>query len=176
MIGDNFNESECTGDITHTINTRIYDRNVPSQMLQPYLSVYPVSTKYSVLPIVDPRKNIKPKLVQMPTYNQHTTFNPGMAAPWSGFAANINRESDLRGQVYALQKCSQAVYVPSSQSDMYQYSFHSASATANQQYPELFAKQHFPDFNPNPNNIGNLTFNNSTRYQNGNIPPDKCIS
>ena len=58
-------------------NTRIYDRNIPSQMLQPYLDVRPVMTKYSYLPIVDPRKQVNTRFEQMPTFNNTKMFNPG---------------------------------------------------------------------------------------------------
>ena len=114
----------CVKKMHEQTNTRIYDRNIPSQMLQPYLDVRPVMTKYSYFPIVDPRKQVNVPLQQMPTYNPHKVFNPGNTqSPWSGFASNINKESELRNQIYALQKCSQAVYVPNSTSDLYNYSF-----------------------------------------------------
>ena len=101
-------------------NRRIYDRNIPSAKLQPYLDVRPVMTKYSYLPIVDPRRQLDTKLNELPTYNINSTFNPGNdMAPWSGFASNINTESILRNQIYALQSCSQSEYVPSSNSDLY---------------------------------------------------------
>ena len=60
-------------------------------MLQPYLDVRPVSTKYSILPIVDPRSEIKTKFVQTPTYRIDHVFNPGNAlyAPWSGFSSSV---------------------------------------------------------------------------------------
>jgi len=60
---------ECVSNIHKETNKRIYDRNIPSQMLQPYLDVRPVMTKYSYFPIVDPRKEIKTPMEQMPTYN-----------------------------------------------------------------------------------------------------------
>ena len=115
---------ECVSDIHRETNNRIYDRNIPSQMLQPYLDVRPVMTKYSYFPIVDPRRPINVPLTQMPTFNVHNVFNPGNTqSPWSGFASNINTESELRNQIYALQKCSQAIYVPPSNSDLYTYKF-----------------------------------------------------
>ena len=71
-------------------NTRIYDRNIPSQMLQPYIDVRPVMTKYSYLPIVDPRKSNSVPLKVQPTFNPHQMFNPGnTTSPWSGFASNV---------------------------------------------------------------------------------------
>ena len=117
-------QDETVSNIHNVTNKRIYDRNIPSQMLQQYIDVRPVMTKYSYLPIVDPRKELGVKMNQSPTFNPHTTFNPGNTqSPWSGFASNINKESELRNQIYALQKSSQAVYVPSSASDMYNFSF-----------------------------------------------------
>ena len=149
-------------------NTRIYDRNIPSQMLQPYLDVRPVMTKYSHFPIVDPRKELNVKLNQMPTYNSQAVFNPGNTkSPWSGFASNVNLESELRNQVFALQKCSQAVYVPDSNSDLYKYSYSPNTAKQSQTHSLLFQKEDFCDFNPNPDNkiVGGGLFYNSTRTQ-----------
>jgi len=147
------------------MNNRIYDRNLPSQMLQPYISVRPVMTKYSFMPIVDPRKELSVKLEQQPTYNTHIVFNPGNdMAPWSGYSSGINVESELRGQIYALQKCDQAVYVPNSNSDLYKHSFKpSSSSSSSQTHDLLFKKEHFCEFNPLPNGINMGLFNNSTR-------------
>ena len=51
------------------MNTRTYVRNIPSQPLQSYLEARPVLTKYSIMPIVDPRREINTPLVQQATYN-----------------------------------------------------------------------------------------------------------
>jgi hypothetical protein len=156
---------ECASQITNSINTRIYDRNIPSHVLQPYLSVRPVMTKYSVMPIVDPRAPIKTPLVQQPVYNTNEVFNPGNTqSPWSGFATNINTESELRNQIYARQSCSQAVYVPSSNSDLYKFNFKNNN-NVQQPFPGLFQNEHFNSFNPNPENIGQGLFQNCTRQQ-----------
>lgn len=156
----------CNSQYQEQTNRRIYDRNIPSEMLQPYIDVRPVLTKYSYFPIVDPRKELKVPMEQMPTYNVHKVFNPGnTTSPWSGFASNINKESELRNQIYALQKCSQSVYAPTSNSDLYQYKF----KTEKQPNPHelLFQKENFPQFNPNPEPeiLGASAFNNSTRTQ-----------
>ena len=149
---------------TNTMNAKIYDRNLPSQMLQPYLSVRPVMTKYSFMPIVDPRKELSVKLEQQPTYNSSAVFNPGNAvAPWSGYSSGVNLESELRGQIFALQKCNQAVYVPNSNSDLYTHSFTPANAEPNVSHELLFKKEHFCEFNPLPKNVNIGLFNNSTR-------------
>uniref|UniRef100_A0A6C0D8S5 Uncharacterized protein n=1 Tax=viral metagenome TaxID=1070528 RepID=A0A6C0D8S5_9ZZZZ len=165
------NNRECSSQIQNSTNNRIYDRNIPSQMLQPYLSVRPVMTKYSIMPILDPRipeQSIKTKLIPQGTYNSEEIFNPGTRnAPWSGFATNINIESELRNQVYALQSCSQSVYVPSTESDLYKFGFNNNNDfnKIQQPFPGLFKEEHFNSFNPNEYNIAQGIFQNSTRTQ-----------
>jgi hypothetical protein len=162
----NFNNKECNSSIQSSINNRIYDRNIPSQMLQPYLSVRPVMTKYSLMPIVSPRATIATPFQQQPQYNTEKVFNPGnTVSPYSGFAASINKESELRNQIFALQKCSQSVYVPNSNSDLYTYSFMPTKTKSMQPFKELFKNEQFDKFNPNVENIGNGLFNNCTRQQ-----------
>lgn len=159
---------ECVLDIQNETNQRIYDRNIPSQMLQQYVDVRPVMTKYSYFPVVDPRKEVDVRMKQYPTFNPHTVFNPGNTqSPWSGFASSINTESVLRNQVFALQKCSQAVYVPSSNSDLYNYSFNPNQYQQYQQHNLLFNSETFDSFNPNPdpNVVGTYMFSNPTRAQ-----------
>jgi hypothetical protein len=156
-------------------NTRIYDRNIPSQMLQPYLDVRPVMTKYSHFPIVDPRKNNSVPLTVQPTFNPHAVFNPGnTTSPWSGFASNVNTESELRNQIYALQKCSQSVYVPSSNSDLYNYGFEPEPTP--QSHSLLFQNDSFSQFNPNPDSktVGAGMFFNSTRVQVRDMTKQSC--
>lgn len=160
------NQPICSSKIHEETNTRIYNRNIPSHMLQPYLDVRPVMTKYSYFPVVDPRKEISVPLIQMPTYNVHQTFNPGNSmAPWSGFSSNINVESELRNQIYALQKCSQSVYVPNNSSDLYNYKFN--TVTQPNLHQLLFQKDSFASFNPNPDSktVGSGIFYNNTRSQ-----------
>ena len=166
---------ECVSDIHRQTNNRIYDRNIPSQILQPYLDVRPVMTKYSYFPIVDPRKQTNVQLIQTPTYNVHNVFNPGNTrSPWSGFASNINIESELRNQVYALQKCSQSVYVPNSNSDLYTYKFQ--TKTQSNPHELLFRDESFESFNPNPSPglCGTGIFYNNTRCQVKDMTKQQC--
>ena len=166
---------ECVSDIHKKTNNRIYDRNIPSQILQPYINARPVMTKYSYFPIVDPRKQINVPLIQTPTYNVEQVFNPGNAqAPWSGFASNINTESELRNQIYALQKCSQSVYVPNSTSDLYTYNFQ--TPTQSNPHELLFRNDSFNAFNPNPapGLCGSGIFYNNTRCQVKDMTKQKC--
>ncbi len=166
---------QSVSNIHKETNKRIYDRNIPSQMLQPYLEVRPVMTKYSYFPIVDPRKEIKTPMQQMPTYNVNKVFNPGnTVSPWSGFASNINLESELRNQVYALQKCSQSVYVPNSSSDLYDYKF--KNVTQHNPHELLFQNESFSQFNPNPDAkiVGSGIFMNNTRVQVRDMTKQTC--
>ena len=171
---DNFSCSERQ----KIMNNRSYVRNIPSQPLQPYLESRSVLTKYSIMPIVDPRREIKTPLIQQATYNPEQIFNPGNAcAPWSGFASNINQESDLRGQIYALQKCSQATYVPNSKSSLYNVHWKNQGNSVTQPFPELFKKEDLSSSSSNtdPTTIGYALFNNATRQQLKNLTkPTKC--
>jgi len=171
LLSDSYYKYEPSSKIQNTTNQRLYDRNVPSQFLQPYLNVRPVMTKYSIMPIVDPRAPTRVPMEQMPVYSPEKVFNPGNAqAPWSGFASAINTESELRNQIYALQSSSQSVYVPNSTSDLYQYSFNNQNQDSQrakhlQPFQTLFKEEKFNSFNPNPENVGNGLFNNYTRQQ-----------
>jgi hypothetical protein len=160
---DSYND-QPTSQRQQTIYLRTYERNIPSQPLQPYLDARPVMTKYSILPIVEPQKNINIPLIQQSTYTPETIFNPGNdTAPWSGYASNINHESELRNQLFALQRCSQATYIPSSKSSLYQIHW-SNTNQPQQPFPDLFKSQQFTPTNPN-NNPGFGLFNNATRQQ-----------
>jgi hypothetical protein len=107
-----------------------------------------------------------------PIYNSENVFNPGTSAPYSGYATNINKESELKNQIYALQSCSQSVYVPSSKSDLYMnYGLSSQNTPQNYPHSLLFKEENYNDFNPNQYNIGVDLFNNNTRVQIKNINP-----
>ena len=156
-------------------NERIRERNIPSASLRPEYSIRPVSTKYALMPILDQRKKVNVPLHNYQNFNVDTVFNPGNAqAPWAGFASNINTESTLRNQFFALQKCEQANYVPSSNSDMYNVEvggreeydqFSDLVKPAAPALGSLFVKPDLAPFNPNSCDIGKRLFNNHTRQQ-----------
>jgi len=154
----------CNLNRANELNKRISSRNVPSNPLQAQFSIRPVSTKYEILPIFD-RKSLPTVPIQrQPTFNMETTFNPGTAqGPWSGFATNVNDESTLRNQFFALQKNPQAYYIPPSTSDMYQVKVDGTQL--NQPFPDLFRQQQFQQFNPNECDMGKHFFDNCTRQQ-----------
>lgn len=155
----------CNMARTEELNTRIASRNIPSGTLQPQFSVRSVSTKYAHLPIMDRRTKPTVDIEQLPSYNITKTFNPGNAqAPWSGFAANVNVESTLRNQFFALQKCEQPNFVPSSTSELYNVKIDSGMPIQ-QPFPQLFQEPKFEPFNPNDCGVGNNLWENSTRQQ-----------
>jgi len=156
----------CNHERLDEINSRISDRNIPSQELRPDLSFRPVSTKYAILPIVDrvPMSNVP--LKEYLPFSVETVFNPGTAqAPWRGFAENINVDSSLRNQFFALQKAGQAKYVPSSNSSLYKAPL-AVDGFPTNEFVDTNFKTQGQDI---VTNMGNELFNNCTRCQRMNI-------
>lgn len=150
------------------LNERISSRNIPSEPLQPFYSNRPVSTKYSMLSVIDQYKQANVPIMMAPTFNVGTVFNPGNSqAPWTGYTTNVDVETVLRNQTFALQKGDKAFYVPSTNSDLYKVEVYGKPEV--QPFPGLFNEQRLESFNPNTYNLGNDVFNNSTRQQLKNI-------
>jgi hypothetical protein len=152
------------------LNARINTRHFPDSPLEPNFDPRSIPTKQSRFPIVNRRKSFHEPVVPYLDYNQKANFNPGThRAPPSGFLNNIDTETILRNQTFALQKgAEQAVYVPSSNSDMYKVIVPNGSINEQQPHPELFTRQQF-DQSLHPNvqgtNIGRDRFFNHTRTQ-----------
>jgi hypothetical protein len=152
------------------LNDRMSTRHFPDSPLQPNFDPRSIPTKYSKFPIVNRRKSFQEPVVPYLDYNQKINFNPGThRAPPSGFLNNIDTETILRNQVFALQKGGeQGVYIPSSKSDLYNVSVPGGSITEPQPYPNLFYRGQF-DQTLHPNvqgtNIGKDRFFNHTRTQ-----------
>lgn len=162
----------CQFERQDELNDRISSRNIPSAPLQPFFTQVPVSTKYGYMPILDQHKPATVPFNEYPIFSPHVTFNPGNSmAPWTGFANNVNVESTLRRQFFGLQNCDQSEYVPSSTSDL--YNVYVPPSPVKQPFPNLFKREIFDHCNPNPNNLGNNFFNNSTRMENKDIVPEE---
>ena len=160
----------CNKERLDEINNRISERNIPSTELRPEYSLRPVSTKYALLPIVDrvPLSNVP--LKQYSPFSVETVFNPGTAqAPWRGFAENINVDSNLRNQFFALQKSSQSKYVPGTNSSLYESHLAITGFPKNNYVSNEFVNQQ----QTLVENLGNETFNNCTRCQRMNIKVDR---
>ena len=149
------------------INHEIYSRQFPSQQLNMNFSPRSVSTKYSILPILDHRKETSVPMNNYPIYDSNSTFFPGTSKPhFCGFAKIVDLESSLRSQFFALQKADQAKYIPSSDSNLYEHSIDFVNTNQDLTNHLLFQRPSFNDFNPNlSNTIGNEIFLNSTKVQ-----------
>jgi len=150
-----------------TINAKIYSRNIPSSNVQMNFSPRSVNTKYSVMPVLDHRKEATVPLKTYGNYDSETVFFPGnIKSHHCGFSRNVDRESTLRNQFFALQKADQARYIPPSTSDLYENSIDFLNTNSDLDNSLIFRTEDFDDFNPNLSNmIGSNIFNNSTRVQ-----------
>jgi hypothetical protein len=147
---------------------RMFNRNIPSSNIDVQFSMRPISTKYTLMPVIDQYKQSNVPIIISTTYNVGKVFNPGNdMGPWNGYSNNVDIETLLRNQTFALQNCDQSVYVPSSTSDL--YNSDNIETNQMQPYPKLFEPAMFDNFNPNSHNLGNNVFNNSTRQQLKNI-------
>lgn len=151
------------------LNTRLGQRQFADKPLQPNYDPRPVPTKYSHFPIVDRRKAAPPTpLVNYLEYSSSNNFAPIVShnGPVDTYFQNIDSESGLRNQFFALQKgADQAIYVPESSSDL--YGFSAVGRQEHQTHADLFLKQQFsqqPNVNVNPA-IGSDRFLNHTRQQ-----------
>jgi hypothetical protein len=148
------------------LNDRMKERQFPDSPLEPMFAPRSVPTKYSHFPIINRRKPMNEPAVPYLDYNI-VNFNPGsQRAPPSGILKNIDTETVLRNQTIALQKSEQAVYVPSSSSDLYKVTV--VSKPSEQTHPLLFEQQTFnSQMHPNVSNanIGRDQLFNHTRTQ-----------
>jgi len=156
-------------DRLNELNDRIKGRQFSDQPLQPNYDPRPVPTKYSHFPIIERRKTaaIETPLAKYLDYSPETNFAPiSGKGTVDGFLRNVNTESTLRNQYFALQKgADQAVYVPSSSSNL--YGFAAVGRQESQTHPTLFQQSAF-DSTPNANinqAIGSELFFNHTRTQ-----------
>ena len=103
-------------DYDNELNTRLQSRNVPSAPLQPLFDLRPTMTRYTWFQTVDPKM---PGQVNYP-YDPKEVFNPGQRAPISYFMQNVDKESTLRNQFFALQRSPQKDYIPELNSTLYE--------------------------------------------------------
>ena len=157
-------------DINEETNQRIYERNIASAPLQMYYSPRAHPTKYTK--IVKSLDDIKSESSVMSPYSIQNTFSPATTpGPWSGYAYNVDVETNLRNQVYGLQCVNQSTYKPSITSDLFslqQFSSNCGKEQVNvsqstQSHPYLFETYEYNNSDPNIINGSTDIFNNSTR-------------
>ena len=154
---------------TNELNDRIYSRSFPDIPLAANFDPRPVPTKYSLFPIINRRTSATVPI--QPSINHHVelNFNPGTYnAPPLGYIENIDIETGLRNQTVALQHgAHQGVYIPSSNSDLYNVKIPSIPGPP-QPHPDLFSRESYKtSFSSNleNNKIGYEKFHNNTRTQ-----------
>ncbi len=156
------------------INQRILARDQSDKPLPPNFDPRPAITKYALFPMLDNRMPATVPIQSNYNYSLEKNFTPPVMStgPVSGFINNVEVESNLRNQFFALQKgAGQNVYIPSSESDLYKVSVISSSNQPEQPFPGLFVKPAFQSNNPNVANlakepaVGRDIFNNGTRTQ-----------
>lgn len=153
------------------MNNEIANRHVPSGGITMNFSFRPVNTKYTFMPTVAPIAPSTEPIQNYGNYDASSSFFPATRKlHFCGFASNVDRESTLRNQFFALQKADQRSYVPSSTSDLYENKINFITNNENLDSHLLFREQQFQDFNPNNfPTIGNELFYNATRVQLKNI-------
>ena len=157
----------CQNDRIEELNSRINDRNKPSEVLPMNYDPRPISTKYSKMAVLDHRKTNDVPLSNNASvpYSIENTFNPGNdRGHWSGYTQNINIESNLRNQ-YKLNGCDEKKeYIPNENSDLYRAQLPSHNSNT-QPHKLLFHKPTFDLSDPNNCNLGMNLFHNHTRQQ-----------
>ena len=157
---------------TDELNTRIVNRMFPDVELRPNFGPRPVSTKYSLFPIVDSYSRTTEPYKPYLDYYPEIMFNPGNAkAPIHGFLNKIDLESELRNQGSILTKndLGNNKHIPSLESDMY-IPMDTKSPTRDfevQPHPLLFSPFMIGDSSTEsiPQSVGVDRFHNHTRTQ-----------
>jgi len=109
----------CNVERDTQLSERAAERNRPIGFTGTTFDPRPTPTQYTDFQVINPPDQLSSG-VSHPIYDVGKVFRGGdRMGPWSGFAANVNTESSLRNQFFALQKCEQSNYLPSTESDMY---------------------------------------------------------
>lgn len=150
----------CNIDYDNELNKRLQSRVFPSRNLQPNFDFRPMSTKYQKFPVLNEVQY--PKMENMNKYNPEKVFYPGTSkAPVHYALDNVDTESKLRNQFFALQRNDQAFYIPSVNSSL--YNMHSKIGEKPKEIDNK-GKINNLIFNPDRCNLAPKHFNNSTRY------------
>jgi len=150
------------------LNKRILDRFSPDSPLQPNLNVRAVPTKYSHFPMIEQNAFSHVKLQPHIDYSVESNFAPITSkGPVDGYFANVNTESTLRNQYFAIQRgAGQGVYIPSSNSDLYRVSLPvNTSRNESQPHDGLFSHERVVNTRTIDPKIGGDRFFNNTRIQ-----------
>ena len=155
----------CQQERTEELNKRILSRLNPNRLMQSQFSMRSVPTRYIRFPIIDSVNPSSEPILRVPDYSVREDFNPGNSkSPYAGYANDIDKESNMKNMFYPFQRCAQGKHIPSSESDLYQYSF-PLNQNVQQPFPGLFKEEKFSQFNPNSCDFGKNVFYNHTKQQ-----------
>jgi len=159
-----FNRARQFGD---EINDRMSMRIVPDTGLQPNFDPRPVSTKYSLFPIIDRRTEATVMKEYHDAYTPSSNFNPGDSAPVNGFLDNVSIESELRGNSYKLTGGDLGhKFIPSTSGPLYNNMVGNPLDIADSTHHLLFKKEEYVQSVSNLHpSIGKDIFHNNTRVQ-----------
>jgi hypothetical protein len=140
-------------DYEDELNHRLERRWLPSTSLKPLYDLRPTSTKYTSFQATPKNIETSVPLINYQEYSQNV-FNPGNRAPVEYFMKSVDVESTLRSQFMALQKSSQAVYVPDLTSELYT----AKGGTKDKEYSDAtHIKSRKPPTQLEPFAFGNMT-------------------
>lgn len=165
------------------LNDRLLSRIYPDYIIPQSFSSIPIETRQTILgQSIDPRISSEIEIIKYPPLNSSISNNfiCGDRGEPNWFLANIDNESILRNQCFALQKggAPQGVYIPNSNSELYRPDLPTNTTPVKQPFPHLFEKTQFNQNQRIPNNGGsdlrnkyiNETFNDNL-YRNGTSIP-----
>ena len=154
------------------LNDRIHGRIRPDNnvVLITNFDIRSVPTRNSLIfPIIDVKTSTKS--CKNTLYNIDENFAPIQSkGPFANFVKTIDKESDLRNQIYALQRGAvQSTYIPSSNSDLYNNVVPTSSVNIEQPFRGLFERNVNLITTQNAyvinSNIGRDVFHNNTKVQ-----------
>ena len=127
------------------------------------LGIRPIPTKYGYKPIVSTTVSNNVPIQTYPSFNVENNYLPGnKQGPWDGFATHINDESKLRNMFFANTKSQQGIYIPSSNSELYELPKVKGRNKESQTFPGLFTTPQVQKQTP-PIYKENKVFNNDSR-------------
>jgi hypothetical protein len=150
------------------LNDRAIERIKADVPLHQNIDVRAVPTKYARFPVIDRITMPKVGLTQPSDYSVSSFAPTQSRGPVDGFLSQVNTESELRNQYFAIQSAPQAAFIPDSKSDLYNVTLAAPSREESQPYPGLFDKYQMNVLAPVRNadsKVGSLRFMNNTRTQ-----------
>ena len=144
------------------LNLRLSNRFFPDYIIPQSITPRPIETRQTILgKSIDPRNSYPlTDIIKYPEINSSISKNfiSGDKGEPNWFLANIDTETILKNQCFALQKgdgSPQANYIPSNNSELYKPTLPHNSNIVIQPYPYLFKNMQFNENKRKPINIYN---------------------